>query len=94
MLVLSKNELHFHFLYFFQKTRINILNHFTSSFKFFYIYARKQDKVKKKIYFFFCSSIAAFKSKMLEKANYCHEMNNFLGGLKKLFCKLTSIIIN
>ncbi len=31
---------------------------------------------------------------MLEKANYCHEMNNFLGGLKKLFCKLTSIIIN
>ncbi len=31
---------------------------------------------------------------MLEKANYCHEMNNFLGGLKKLFCKLTSIILN
>ncbi len=30
---------------------------------------------------------------MLEKANYCHEMNYFLGGLKKLFCKLTSIII-
>ncbi len=31
---------------------------------------------------------------MLEKANYCHEMNYFLGGLKKLFCKLTSSIIN
>ncbi len=30
---------------------------------------------------------------MLEKANYCHEINYFLGGLKKLFCKLTSIII-
>ncbi len=31
---------------------------------------------------------------MLEKSNYCHEMNNFLGGLKKLFCKLRSIIIH
>ncbi len=31
---------------------------------------------------------------MLEKANYCHEMNIFFPDLKNLFCKLTAIIIN
>ncbi len=57
----------------------------------YYIYARKQDKVKK----IFFRNIAAFKSKvMLEKANYCHEMNIFFPDLKNLFCKLTSIIFH
>ncbi len=29
---------------------------------------------------------------MLEKANYCHEMNIFFPVLKNLFCKLTLIL--
>ncbi len=34
---------------------------------------------------FFCSDIIAFKSNvMLEKANYCHEINVFFSGFKEI----------
>ncbi len=61
------------------ESKNSYLNQFYFVFFFIFILENKTT--------FFCSDIAAFKSNvMLEKANYCHKMNVFFPGLKKLFC--------